>query len=170
MKKDTPPLSTKAFVFIRFRNRNTPQWKKTPLPPLPKPSFLYVFEKEDTPPPSTEAPFFFTPSKLEYIRMKEGTPPPSTEAPIFSRLPKVEYIGMKEDTPPPFTEAPVFSRLPNWKTLIFSETNTCRKKCVSRWGLELLFETFCEILHISWDKRKKPWFRWFFYGFIMKIV
>ena len=36
------------------------------------------------------------------------------------------------------------------------------KKCVSWWGLQVIFWTFCEILHIGWDKRKQPWFLWLF--------
>ena len=39
------------------------------------------------------------------------------------------------------------------------------KKCVSRWGLQVMFVTFCEILHVGWDKRKLPWFLWFLLWF-----
>ena len=46
---------------------------------------------------------------------------------------------------------PVFSHLPNWNIS------------------QLLFETFFWILHISWDKPKKPWILWFFDDFTMKI-
>ena len=38
------------------------------------------------------------------------------------------------------------------------EKNAYNKKCISRWGLQVIFGTFCEILHIGWDKRKQPWF------------
>ena len=47
--------------------------------------------------------------------------------------------------------------------------SACNKKCVFQWDLQLLFETFFWILHISWDKPKKLWFLWFFDDFTMKI-
>ena len=51
-------------------------------------------------------------------------------------------------------------------SLIFSKTinrkkNGYDKKYVSRWGLQIIFRIFCEVLHIGWDKRQKPWFSWF---------
>ena len=55
------------------------------------------------------------------------------------------------------------------RKLSIVEKNASNKKCVSRWGLQVIFETFCEIFHIGWDKHKQPWFLWFFYGYTMKI-
>ena len=55
-----------------------------------------------------------------------------------------------------------------WETIILIK-NACNKQCVCWWDLQLLCETFFWILHISWDKPKKPIFLWFFYDFTMKI-
>ena len=65
--------------------------------------------KKGTPPPSIEAPVFYTPTKLEHTPMKEGTPPPSTEDPSFSRLLNWNLPQWKKASiPPPSIEGPVF--------------------------------------------------------------
>ena len=70
MKESTPPPSTKAPIYLRFRNWNTPMKEGTP-PPLPKPPFFYVFEtgtqpdERRHPSPLYRSPCFFTSSKLK---------------------------------------------------------------------------------------------------------
>ena len=56
--------------------------------------------------------------------------------------------------------------IPNFfRKLSIVDKNAYNKKYVSWWCLQIMFGIFCEILHIGWDKRQKPWFSSGFHGF-----
>ena len=52
----------------------------------------------------------------------------------------------------------------SFRKLSIVKKSAYNKKYVSRRGLQIIFGTSCEILHIGWNKRKKPWFSWGFHG------